>query len=78
MIRRILPSEVTRKEVIDYLCKFGGGAYARHFCEIHSFDYEKLVRESVEDRHHLRQNDLKVVRREWEKFADGYEVGVEH
>ena len=34
--------------------------------------------EEVEDRHHLRQSDLKVVRREWEEFANGYEVAMEH
>ena len=78
MIRRKIQGNLTREEVIDYLSKFGGGAYIRHFCEIHSFDYHALIRESVEDRHHLRQNDLKVVRREWEKFANGYEVAMEH
>jgi len=41
-------SEVKKKEIIEYLNEFGDGNYIKHFCEIYGFDYQELLRETIE------------------------------
>ena len=48
MKQRHTMSEVKREEIINYLNQFWEGEYIKHFCEIYGFDYQELIRETLE------------------------------